>query len=197
MDLDKKTEDKRKDSLGWIFWLGILLAIGGGILTSFKFWVGIASLAVSSAFIIAGVYGDLKKNVIQTIANRKNDPEVYAFFWKSIFSWNLVQQDIVESYRERRGIFYMGLFYFFVLEITYIAFIVFPIGQELMQGHFLKPFVGLVSICCLTVFALLGFRGYSVLVSSDKRKSIRGGRSFVIGLLGVGLLFSVIGAFVK
>ena len=100
-----------------------------------------------------------------------------------MFSLPMFCGDVVEGFRKRKSIFLFAMFYHFLL----VGILMIPIGKMMSSGALLWIFLGAIIAIVSIGFACLGTRGYGLVIVSngDQRKSLRGERSFGLGITGI------------
>lgn len=178
-----KGQKKRKWDLEYLVGLGCFLSVGGGIVAIFKQWLGFSIMATGLLFVLVGVSRHFRDEIQKVREQRIKEPETYGFFWKSVFSLPMFCGDVVEGFRKRKSIFLFAMFYHFLL----VGILMIPIGKMMSSGALLWIFLGAIIAIVSIGFACLGTRGYGLVIVSngDQRKSLRGERSFGLGITGI------------
>lgn len=178
-----KGQKKRKLDLEYLVGLGCFLSVGGGIVAIFKHWLGFSIMATGLLLVLIGVSPNFRDQIQKGREQRRKEPEIYGFFWKSVFSGSMFLGDIVESFRRRKPIFLFAMLWHFLL----VGILVIPIAKMMSSGALLWIFLGAIIAIVSIGFACLGTRGYGLVIVSngDQRKSLRGWRSFGLGIMGV------------
>ncbi|MCB1073640.1 MAG: hypothetical protein KDK96_11165 [Chlamydiia bacterium] len=176
-------QKKRKLVLECLVGLGCFLSLGGGVLAIFKHWLGFSIMATGLLLVLIGVSTNFLDQIQKRREQRRKEPETYGFFWKSVFSGSMFLGDIVESFRKRKPIFLFAMLWHFLL----VGILMIPIGKMMSSGALLWIFLGAIIAIVSLGFACLGTRGYGLVIVSngDQRKSLRGERSFGLGIMGI------------
>lgn len=176
-------QKKRKLVLECLVGLGCFLSLGGGVLAIFKHWLGFSIMATGLLLVLIGVSPNFLDQIQKGREQRRKEPEVYGFFWKSVFSGSMFLGDIIESFRKRKSIFLFAMLWHFLL----VGILMIPIGKMISSGVLLWIFLGIIIAIVSIGFACLGTRGYGLVIVSngDQRKSLRGERSFGLGITGI------------